>query len=303
MKVLLVGGTGHIGTHLVPMLMAQGHDVYIATRGMTMVDTSACNGVQFISCDATSPQSLETIANTYSFDAVVDFPGTGYAVWQAFQGKAAHIIVCGSLWMFGRPHRVPTPELTQDSCPFDVYAERYAQIQNMLSQSVDGQTAFTAIMPSNICGPGKIPLDTMGGRSLAVHQANARGETVYLPDGPEALISPCDANDLAQLFSLTVNNRDAAAGQIFNGGAAYGLTASAFVRTYASIYGVEIPIAYVPWEKYKQINSEKSAWWHFYADMCPDISKAKTLLGYAPQYTPEQTMERAVAWMRAQGWI
>jgi len=37
--------------------------------------------------------------------------------------------------------------------------------------------------------------------------------------------------------------------------------------------------------------------------MLPDISKIRVALGYRPRYTPEQTMERAVAWMRDQGLI
>ena len=37
--------------------------------------------------------------------------------------------------------------------------------------------------------------------------------------------------------------------------------------------------------------------------MQPDISKARKLLGYAPKYTPKQTLERAVNWMRGEGLI
>ena len=130
----------------------------------------------------------------------------------------------------------------------------------------------------------------------------ARGEKVYLPDGPETLIGPCDADDIAQLFALAVENREKAAGQIFNVGSAYALTVGQFVQAYAEIYGVEIPVERVSWEKYvAEINPEKGAWWHFYAAMCPDISKARKLLGYEPCYTPEQTMKRAVEWMKAEG--
>jgi len=37
--------------------------------------------------------------------------------------------------------------------------------------------------------------------------------------------------------------------------------------------------------------------------MCPDLTKIRTKLGYVPRYTPEETMERAVAWMRAEGML
>ena len=33
MKVLVIGGTGHIGTYLVPRLLAAGHEVICMSRG------------------------------------------------------------------------------------------------------------------------------------------------------------------------------------------------------------------------------------------------------------------------------
>ena len=171
----------------------------------------------------------------------------------------------------------------------------------MVEESGKCRAVFTAIMPTNICGPGKIPLDTMGGRSVEVHKANMRGETVYLPDGPQALIMSCDAYDMASLFALAINNRDAAAGEIFNGGTEHALTSSEFVETLAKIHGVEIPIVYVPWNEYKEkYNPDIWAWWHFYSHLCADISKAKRLLGYAPKFTPEESLYRAVEWMKEQ---
>lgn len=301
MKILVIGGTGHVGSHLTPLLISQGHDVFIVTRGNKKYDEETFAGVNFITCDAHDEESLKNIAEQYEFDAVIDFPGTGFTTWNTFKNKVYHIVVCGSLWMFGRPNTVPTPEITQSECPFSNYAVRYGQIQEMLQQSGKYKAVFTAIMPPNICGPGKIPLDTMGGRNIEVHRANIRGKTVYLPDGPQALIAPCDAYDLASLFALAVNNRNVAAGQVFNGGPAYALSTAEFVKTYAKIYQTEIPIKYISWEEYQsKISPSMGAWWHFYSDMCPDISKARKLLGYEPHYTPEQAMARAVAWMRQQ---
>lgn len=290
-----------MGSHLTPILVSQGHSVYIATRGNKTAIGDAFSGAEFITCNATDENSLSEIANNYDFDVVVDFPGTGFTAWNAFKEKVSHIIVCGSLWMFGRPNVVPTPEVAQSECPFSSYAKRYLQIEKMRSESGKYKAVFTAVMPPNVCGPGKIPLDTSGGRSIDVHRAIMKGETVYLPEGPETLISPCDAYDLAMLFALAINNREATAGEIFNGGSATSMTITHFVKTYGKIYNTEIPIKYVPWEEYQtKINPSIGNWWHFYSHMCPDISKAKRLLGYEPKYTPEQAMERAVEWMREQ---
>lgn len=300
MKILVIGGTGHVGTHLIPMLVADGHQVVIASRGnKRLIEENAYKGARFVVCDAGKTESLEALSRAESFDAIVDFPGSAYNVWKVFRDKTKHIVACGSFWMFGKPEVVPTPELYQNPTPFDWAANRYAQIKEMLADSHEHKAEFTAIMASNICGPGKIPLDVRVDRTVENHLAAMRGETVYLPKGADCLICPCDAEDLAALFKLALYNRTASAGQIFNGAAEYAVTFTKFIKIYADIYGVEIPIEYVSWDEYtEKINPGMGNWWHLYAHMCPDITKAKTLLGYKPRYTPEETVQRAVNWMK-----
>lgn len=303
MKVLVIGGTGHVGTFLIPMLVKTGHDVYIGTRGKTELrEGSFFEGAKFVTCDSKSEESLEAL-KAYEFDTIVDFPGSAYKVWQVLGDSISHLVACGSLWMFGYPHVVPTPEISQDVVLFGGYDTRFDQMQIMLKESGTVKKAvFTAIMPPNICGPGKIPLDQYGGRSLEYHKDMMAGKTVYLPEGPENLVGPCDAEDIAQLFCLAVNQREAAAGHLFNVGSAYSLPASDFIKAYAEIYGVELPIEKVTWKRYiEEINPDMGGWWHFYAHMLPDITKARVRLGYEPKYTPEQTLRRAVDWMKSEG--
>lgn len=299
MKILIIGGTGHVGSFMVPKLVKAGHEVYLGTRGNTKVRSySSTEGVNFVTVNSGDRESLETLL-PYNFDAVIDMPGSAYNCWCVFSKTVKHIIACGSVWMYGNPSVVPTPEEAQSECPFLGYAARFKSIQKMCEESgKDGNAIFTAIMPPNICGAGKVPLDLMGGRSVELHKAHREGKPVILPDGPECIVAPCHAEDIADLFILALNNPVAAAGQIFNAGAEYGLTVSGLVKAFEDIYGSTIPIERVSWEKYKtEVNPEIGAWWHFYAHMLPDISKAKKLLGYKPKYTPEEALKSAVDWM------
>lgn len=300
MKILVIGGTGHVGTFLVPMLVAEGHDVYIGTRGNTKLrDKSIFDGAQFISCDSGDKESLQSLKE-YQFDTIVDFPGTAYYVWEVLKNDISHLVACGSLWMYGYPHIVPTPEgASVEKCPFVGYQCRYEQIGQMLEEAPHCKAAVTSIMLPNICGPGKIPIDQYGGRDLTKHREMLNGKPVFIPDGPECLIGPCDAEDIARMFKLVINNREKSANQMFNVGAEYSLPVSDFVKAYSNIYHVEFPIEKVSWERYvNEINPEVGAWWHFYTHMLPDITKAKEVLGYSPKFTPEETMRRAVEWMR-----
>lgn len=226
------------------------------------------------------------------------------ATYEAVRGVSRQLIACGSLWMFGEPRVVPTPEETQNPCEFEGYALRYEELLATRERASADGFPFTAIMPPNICGPGKIPLDGRGGRDIEVHRAHQRGEPVPLPEPGQTLIGPCDAWDIARAFYLAVQHREAAAGEIFNVGSAYALTARQFIETYGHIYGVEIPIEWVSWQEYaERILPDLGANYHFRAHMCPDLTKIGRKLGYVPRYTPEETMERAVDWMRREGML
>ena len=307
MKVCVIGGTGHVGHNLAPMLVADGHDVTVVTRGATAAPSGgAWDKIARVACsygrnDSAWTQCISAIGAEVTIDILGgDVPGT----YAAARGTCKHYIACGSVWMFGEPKVVPTPEETQTPCPFEGYAIRYRELLEMqVRAAVDG-VAFTAIMPPNICGPGKIPLDCLGGRSIEAHRAHRRGDPVPLPEPGQTLIGPCDAEDIARAFLLAVQNREAAAGEIFNVGSRYALTCLKFVEAYGEIYGVTIPIEWHSWEDFStRVCPDIGSNFHFKAHMCPDLTKITLRLGYAPRYTPEETLARAVAWMQEEGML
>ena len=302
MKILIIGGTGHVGRFLTPMLVEQGAEVVVVSRGKTAVpDAPAWRKVRLLRAAYLRGDSTwHEFVSAQAPDAIIDMLGTDVpGTYSAAKSSCRHYIACGSVWMFGPPTVVATPETTQGPCEFDGYARRYRELLDTQVAAKRDGLGFTAVMPPNICGPGKIPLDGSGGRSIEAHKAHSRGQSVKLPDGCNTLISPCDAEDIARGFHLAVSNREAAAGQTFNVGSAYALTAPQFIRAYGEIYGCQIPITWVTHrEFYEQVLPDAGAHYHFREHMAPDISKIRRLLGYRPAYTPEQTMARAVEWMR-----
>jgi len=58
----------------------------------------------------------------------------------------------------------------------------------------------------------------------------------------------------------------------------------------------------VSWREFEQeVLPDLGANYHFKANMCPNISKITDKIDYRPAYTPEQSMERAVKWMKDEG--
>ena len=75
-----------------------------------------------------------------------------------------------------------------------------------------------------------------------------------------------------------------------------------FIEAYGKIYNAKIPIEFVSSQVFlNSVLPDPGAHYHFTQHMFPDISKIRSKLGYEPMYTPEETMERAVKWMRDQG--
>ena len=304
MKVCIIGGTGHIGSQLVPMLVDAGMDVSVVTRGQHNIPQNELwKNVVLLKADYRRQdvawhRFLENLRVDVLVDLLgVDLPGT----YHEAQKYIAHLVACGSFWMYGPPQIVPTPEETQNQCEFEEYSRRYYEIVGIRNQAIHDGLAFTAIMPTNICGPGKIPIDMKGGRNIGVHRAHAEGAEVVLPKGCNTLIAPCDVSDVAQGFFLAITQRERARGEIFNVGPPFALTMEKFIQTYETIYQCDLPREFMDWEPFlNEYLPEPGANYHFREHMSPDILKIREMLGYDPRYTPEESLHRAARWMRAQ---
>lgn len=304
MKILIIGGTGHSGSWLCRMLVEEGHAVVVASSGRTTSHLGELpKGYRQVAlkyAEAVRDSSLLKLLQTEKVEVIVDFlQGATPAIYELCrQAGVGQLVVCGSVWMLGRPKVVPVPEIPQADCPFESYRKRFADLNHVLHQARRDGLPFTAILPPNICGPGKVPLDGKGGRSVETHREHRRGVPVTLPFPGTNLIGPCDAEDVAQGFFLAITKREAAAGEMFNVGSAYALTIEKFIQAYAQIHGVRIPIEYVDARRFvEEVMPDPGANFHFMEHMCPDLTKVSARLGYRSRYTPEETMERAVRWM------
>ena len=76
MKILVIGGNGHVGSFLVPQLLKNGHEVWIGGRyGKPIPEDSASYGAKSVVCTTSDEESLRAMAKE-GFDVVMDFHGT-----------------------------------------------------------------------------------------------------------------------------------------------------------------------------------------------------------------------------------
>lgn len=70
MNILVVGGTRYMGRHLVKELIAKGHDVTIATRGITPDDFG--DRISRLIVDRTSAESIRQNIPNITYDCIID---------------------------------------------------------------------------------------------------------------------------------------------------------------------------------------------------------------------------------------
>jgi nucleoside-diphosphate-sugar epimerase len=108
------------------------------------------------------------------------------------------------------------------------------------------------------------------------------------------------ADDVAQAFELAVEQRDAAAGEDFNVVAPTVLFVRGYVEIASGWFGRAASIKPISWADYRASTSERYAresWGHLHRSQVFTIEKAKSLLGYAPAYEPEQAILESVRWL------
>lgn len=121
MKVLIIGGTGHIGKFMVPKMVEAGAEVVVVGSGKTpLPDNKVWSNIKYLKCNVADTDKLNKLADEVP-DVTVIIPGSAWNIYHKMKSVSKHIIACGSLWMFGEPKVVPTPEQTQNDCVFEGY--------------------------------------------------------------------------------------------------------------------------------------------------------------------------------------
>lgn len=118
------------------------------------------------------------------------------------------------------------------------------------------------------------------------------------------LLSNVHADDVAQLFELMVANPEAAAGQAFHATAATAITVRGFAAAAASWFGREPHLRSVGWAEFRGCTTAAFAdqsWEHLTRSPHVSIEKARRLLGYRPQFAPEEAACAGVDAMLAGG--
>jgi nucleoside-diphosphate-sugar epimerase len=308
-RIVVIGGSGHVGSFLVPRLVRAGHEVINLTRGARApyVDDDAWSEVEQIQVDRTAEDATGTFGQrvaTLEADVVVDMicftPESAAALVEALRGHSRHLIHCGTIWRYGVSLKQPMRE-DDTSPPFGEYGTQKAAIAELLAaETRSGGLVTTVLQPGHISGPGWPPIGPLGNLDPDIWYALSAGQEIAVPGLGAELMHHVHADDVAQAFQLAIEQRDAASGESFNVVAPSALTVRGFLEIAAGWFGQTARIRSVSWAEFRSGTTAAyadSSWQHLCRSQYASIDKARSLLSYTPAYEPEAAVLDGIRWL------
>ena len=185
-RVVIIGGSGHVGTYLVPRLVEAGFEVVNVTRGKRepYQPHAAWNAVQTVVADREAEEKAGTFGariRDLKPDIVIDMIcftlASAEHLAEALRGNVQHFLHTGTIWVHGPSAVVPTTEM-QPRKPFGAYGIQKAAIEAyLLDEARRSGFPATIVHPGHIVGPGWAPLNPAGHFNPAVFSTIAEGRS------------------------------------------------------------------------------------------------------------------------------
>ena len=315
MRIVIIGGSGHIGTYLVPALVEMGHEVVNLSRGQRQPysPNAAWKHVQSIPIDRQSEDQAGTFGERVAAlkpEIVVDLicfsEASARQLVEALRGEVQHFLHCGTIWIYGHSTQVPASE-DQPRHPFGDYGIQKAAIEAYLLREarLNGFPA-TCLHAGHIVGPGWMPLNPQGNFNPAVFVKLAHGEALTLPNLGLETVHHVHAADVAQAFVQSITHWSASVGESFHVVSPAAITLRGYAEAVASWFGQEAQLKLLSWEDYcRSVSEQDSAatWDHIAHSPNASIAKAQRRIDYQPRYSSLQAVRESVDWLIANGQI
>ncbi|HEX2623391.1 MAG TPA: NAD-dependent epimerase/dehydratase family protein [Phototrophicaceae bacterium] len=309
MRVVIIGGSGHVGTYLVPMLVERGYEVINITRGQKQpyLPHAAWQKVRQIEADREQEDRDnifgERILELHP-DVVIDMicftETSARQIVKALRGQVRHFLHCGTVWIYGHSTEVPATE-NQPRHPFGEYGIQKAAIEAyLLEEARQNRFPATMLHPGHIVGPGYAPLNPAGHFNPEVFARLARGEELALPNLGLETVHHVHASDVAQAFLKAMDHWSTSVGENFHVVSPAALTLRGYAEAISAWFGREAKLSFLPWQTWRETVTPEEAnatWDHIAHSPNASICKAERLLGYQPRYTSLQAVYESVQWL------
>jgi nucleoside-diphosphate-sugar epimerase len=314
-RVVIIGGSGHVGTYLVPRLVEAGHDVVNVSRGQRTAyqPHAAWARVTTAAIDRDAEEAAGTFGTRIAAlegDIVIDMICFSLEscrpLVEALRGKVQHFLHCGTIWVHGPCASVPATEDMPRNA-FGQYGTQKAAIEAYLLREAR-QNGFpaTVFRPGHIVGPGWAPLNPAGHFNPDVFSRIARGDELALANFGLETVHHVHADDVAQIVMRAIVSWNQAVGEAFNAVSPQAVNLRGYAEAMFRWFGHEPKLKFLPWPEWQALQDPEEAqatWEHIARSPNHSIGKARRLLGYQPRYSSLQAVHEAVDWLIANGQV
>jgi nucleoside-diphosphate-sugar epimerase len=304
-RILVAGGAGFIGSHLVDALLAQGHEVVVWDSLITgnMENIAHLDGhprFSFVRHDIVrllpDPGPIERIYHLASPASPEGYRGHPiethltnalgtYHLLELAKEKGARLLLTSTSEAYGDPLEHPQKEtyrgnvnpVGERSC-YDE-SKRFAESLTMEYHRLYGQDV-RIVRIFNTYGPR---MDVNDGRVIPNLLSQAlRGEPLTLYDGGERTRAFCYVDDLVRGL-MAVMEGERAKGEVINLGNPDERTIRNLAEIILKATDRELPLVEVPTAVGDDPNRR-----------CPDIAKARALVGWEPAIPLDEGLRRTI---------
>jgi UDP-glucose 4-epimerase len=310
-KVLVCGGAGFIGSHLVERLVADGHEVLVVDDlSHGKLDNLAGVEVEFERLDITDPGLAELVGrvrpevvynlaaqidvrisvNAPVLDAATNILGTLAILEAARRSGTRKVVLASSVAVYGPPARIPVTEQTPTNplSPYAVsklagefYLRQYQQLHGLDT---------TTLTLTNTYGPRQDPHGEAGVVAIFANAMLAGAPTRVFGDGSNSR-DYVYVGDVVEAFVLAGGRASqkttVASGRRLNIGTGVATTDLHLHRTVAAAVGGAPEPEYAP-QRLGDL-----------PHMAVDASMARQVLGWVPRTPLGEGIARTVAAMRS----
>ena len=314
MRIAVIGGTGHVGTYLVPRLVRGGHEVVALSRGERQPYHPApeWGAVARLAVDRDAEDAAGTFGGRIAAlgaDVVIDMicftPESARQLVDALRPARPLLLHCGTIWVHGPAARVPIGE-DEPRTPFGEYGIGKAAIEALLwRETIAGGVPSAVLHPGHISGPGWPVITPAGNLDPDVWRRLATGAPLALPDLGLGVLHHVHADDVAQAFERALT-RPEAIGASFHVVAAQAMTLRGLAAGVAGWFGREAVLDLVDWPEFERragAGHAAATRAHVERSIAASIDRARAVLGYAPRSTSLDALREALRWLVADGQV
>jgi nucleoside-diphosphate-sugar epimerase len=328
MKVLVTGGTGFVGAHLVRRLVARGHQVVSLDKNPGLFDDELRKiGATLLSGSVTDAGDVDRamggcelvyhLASPFGDilqpDAAywdIEVNGTRNVLQAAGRHRVRRVVHCSTQGVHGIITEPPGNE-ESPIAPRDYYCYSKAEGEKVCHEYMARGMDVVIVRPTSVYGPG----DTRGW--LKLYRMVAKGWFLMIGDG-RTLNHPVYVENLVDLF-LLAGTKPAAKGRIYLAADEEPVTLTNLVRGVAAAVGTQVRIVRFPWYHVAWLGAtmietvsklfgvrppvfrRRLSW--FKTNRAFRIDRAKAELGYRPRVRLNEGLARTAYWYNKAGYL